>query len=170
MSEKIGHINSSDEPSNDYPAKGYIRKIKFNNGKEIEINKNDIVIFVGPNNVGKSQSLSDIYQLSNNKVPTIVISDIEVSKEGSLKELLEATSIKHNNGRFISYSALNHNASYLADQGEEVFARNAFFGDYRDWFITKLDTKIRLSMCDPAENIRRDGPKTNPIQIGRAHV
>lgn len=32
---------------------GYISKLFLNNGKEIDINKNDIVIFVGPNNAGK---------------------------------------------------------------------------------------------------------------------
>ena len=40
---------------------GYIAKVIFNNGQSIEINKNDIVIFVGPNNVGKSQALKDLY-------------------------------------------------------------------------------------------------------------
>ena len=35
---------------------GYISKLFLNNGKEIDINKNDIVIFVGPNNAGKSQA------------------------------------------------------------------------------------------------------------------
>ena len=39
---------------------GYISKLFLNNGKEIDINKNDIVIFVGPNNAGKSQALKDI--------------------------------------------------------------------------------------------------------------
>ena len=42
---------------------GYISKVAFNNGQSIDINKNDIVIFVGPNNVGKSQALKDIYAL-----------------------------------------------------------------------------------------------------------
>lgn len=38
-------------------AGGYISKLTFNNGKELEIAANDIVVFVGPNNAGKSQSL-----------------------------------------------------------------------------------------------------------------
>ena len=42
-------------------AGGYISKLTFNNGKELEIAANDIVVFVGPNNAGKSQSLKDIY-------------------------------------------------------------------------------------------------------------
>lgn len=141
-------------------AKGHVVKIRFNNGKELSIKKNDIVVFVGPNNAGKSQALSDIYQLSNTKVPTVVISDIEVSKEGNLEKLLESTSIKHDNGHFIQYTTLNHSAYY---RGESSFFNNQFYGEYRDWFVTKLDTNARLSMCFPAQSIRRDAPKTNPI-------
>ena len=42
-------------------AGGYISKIHFNDGTDVDIQQNDIVIFVGPNNAGKSQSLKDIY-------------------------------------------------------------------------------------------------------------
>lgn len=108
------------------PARGHIVKLKFNTGKVLNVNKNDIVVFVGPNNVGKSQSLSDIYQLSNIKVPTIVVSDIEVCKEGSLKQLLEMTSMKQDNGKHINYRALNHSVSYLKDHTERMFHNEHF--------------------------------------------
>lgn len=69
---------------------GYISKLAFNNGEQLDITENDIVIFVGPNNAGKSQSLKDIYQLSSKKLPTIVISDIEIKKYDSpISDLLK---------------------------------------------------------------------------------
>lgn len=34
---------------------GYISKLVLNNANEIHVNENDIVVFVGPNNAGKSQ-------------------------------------------------------------------------------------------------------------------
>ena len=37
-----------------------INKIKFNDGTEIPIKKDDIIVFVGANNVGKSRALKDI--------------------------------------------------------------------------------------------------------------
>ena len=42
----------------DLPVKPkcYIDRITFNNDEELEINPSDIVVFVGPNNVGKSQA------------------------------------------------------------------------------------------------------------------
>ena len=163
MNERKESLVATNGSDTVYPAKGHIVKIKFNNGKELDINKNDIVIFVGPNNAGKSQSLSDIYQLAKNKVPTIVVSDIEVSKEGSLKQLLEATSKKDYNGNYIQYTALNHMVSYGDGHTENYFSKNQYYGEYRNWFVTKLDTQARLSLCFPAQYIRRDEPKTNPI-------
>ena len=41
----------------------YISKILFNSGLEITLQKDDIVVFVGPNNVGKSQTLKDLDML-----------------------------------------------------------------------------------------------------------
>ena len=38
-------------------ARGHVSKIQFNTGEAIDIKQNDIIVFVGPNNVGKSQSL-----------------------------------------------------------------------------------------------------------------
>lgn len=37
-----------------------LEKMVFNEGTEIELSPTDIVVFVGPNNMGKSQSLRDI--------------------------------------------------------------------------------------------------------------
>ena len=53
-------------------AGGYISKIVFNNGESVNLQRNNIIIFVGPNNAGKSQSLKDIYALSNENEPSIV--------------------------------------------------------------------------------------------------
>ena len=76
-------------------------KVIASTDENTAVNKNDIVVFVGPNNAGKSEALFDIYQLSNSKVPTVVVSGIEVIKDGNLKQLLEMTSIKHDNGTHI---------------------------------------------------------------------
>ena len=53
-----------------------IKSLTFNDQTTIALNDNDIVVFVGPNNVGKSQSLHDIYNLlsENNG---IVVKSIE---------------------------------------------------------------------------------------------
>ena len=66
-----------------------ITQLKFNNGKTLPINPNDIVIFVGPNNSGKSQSLRDIYKKVSDDLESIVIKDVNVQR-GNLEELKQS--------------------------------------------------------------------------------
>ncbi len=70
-------------------AGGYVSKLVFNNGESIDVKQDDIVLFVGPNNAGKSQSLKDIYALSESGTPCTVISSAEFGKySGSVTALL----------------------------------------------------------------------------------
>lgn len=57
-------------------AGGYISQLKFNNGETLDISANDIVVFVGPNNAGKSQSLKDIYAFREKSSNCCCIRDI----------------------------------------------------------------------------------------------
>ena len=97
---------------------GYISKVAFNNGQSIDINKNDIVIFVGPNNVGKSQALKDIYALCKNKEAPIVVSDIEIVKyDTKPEELLKTMSVIAEHGSYQKYSGFGYDlGSYDIDR------------------------------------------------------
>ena len=142
---------------------GYISKIIFNNNEKLDIAKDDIVIFTGPNNVGKSQCLKDIYQLSYKKLPTTVISDIEIKKyNSSLSEILKKLSTPRERGTYTSYYFFGNNIT-VSDQTDDIFFNNQYLGEFRDVFIANLDTSARLIICDPPENIKRDAPKTHPI-------
>lgn len=80
---------------------GYISRLVLNNNTEITINESDIVVFVGPNNVGKSQSLKDIYQLCEGKKTSIVIKDIEIVKrKGDIFKLLDSISTVNDYGSY----------------------------------------------------------------------
>ncbi|MCK9170984.1 MAG: hypothetical protein M0P01_11280 [Treponema sp.] len=51
----------------------YISEITFNTSGKVSVKQNDIVVFVGPNNAGKSQSLWDMYGLSESKKKPVVV-------------------------------------------------------------------------------------------------
>lgn len=61
-------------------AGGYISKVHFNDGTVLDTQRNSIVVLVGPNNAGKSQALRDIYTICDKKLPSTVVSDIEIVK------------------------------------------------------------------------------------------
>lgn len=64
----------------DSKAGGYISQVQFKNGDVVDLSQDDIVVFVGPNNAGKSQCLRDIYDSAAGKQNGIVISDVVVTK------------------------------------------------------------------------------------------
>lgn len=143
--------------------KNYISKIIFNNNKCIDINKNDIVIFVGPNNAGKSQALKDIYALSLKKQPSIVVSDIEITKlQPSVTNILSNISICKDEGSFKRYYLMGKELN-IQEQSDNWYMQNNYYGDFRELFIANLDTMNRLSICEPPANIRREDPKFHPI-------
>ena len=82
-------------------ARGFVSSITFNNGVTLDVEKNSIVVFVGPNNVGKSQALKDIYSLSGKGQNSVVISDIKLTKSGaSLFDLLDSISTGQKDGKY----------------------------------------------------------------------
>ncbi len=144
-------------------AGGFISQIQFNNGQGLDISKNDIIVFVGPNNAGKSQALKDIYALSAKKVPSVVISDIKITKSSTpISSVLSVVSKGNNHGNFISYNVFNH-SMHLWDYTDAQFPTTPFFDVYRDLFVINLDTSARLTICSAPQNIRRDENKSHPI-------
>lgn len=142
---------------------GYISQIEFNNGEKIDIAQNDIVVFVGPNNAGKSQSLKDIYVLSEKKVPSVVISDVLIKKANwPISTVLSELSAGSNHGSYISYNVLGHDMN-IWDYTDRNFPSEKYFGSYRNLFVANLDTSARLTICKPPQNIRRNGNKSHPI-------
>lgn len=140
---------------------GYISRLVFNNDKEIEINENDIVIFVGPNNAGKSQALRDIYELCQSKKPTIVVKDLDIIKRnGNLEELLDKISVTTNQGNYKNYDGFRYNISSLSMPG---YKDDKYYGSTRPVFVAHLDTQNRLGICEPAPAIARKAAKGHPI-------
>lgn len=142
----------------------YIKKIIFNTGQSIDINHNDIVIFVGPNNSGKSQSLKDLYELSDKKLNPVVIADIEVEKNtDDLFSLLEKIDKGDDCGNYFHYRINGKDINYNKESGNSVFLNNPYFNYFRDLFVINLDTTARLSICEPPNSINRDDKKQHPI-------
>lgn len=142
---------------------GYISQLTFNNGQLLDISSNDIVVFVGPNNAGKSQSLKDIYALSSKKVPSVVVTEITIKKYPTpIVDTLNEVSLGINHGNYTSYNVLGH-GMIVNSRTEETFKKSNSFDDYRDLFVANLDTSARLTICNSPQIIARNGTKEHPI-------
>lgn len=144
-------------------AGGYISEITFNNGQNVPIAKNDIIVFVGPNNVGKSQALRDIFQLSEFPLSNIVINNVKFQKSDiEIQTVLEKFAFKQKQRGYIQYKFLNQDFNYY-DDTMRSFKSSSGLGHLRNLFMVYLDTSSRLSICNPATSIRLDQAKTHPI-------
>lgn len=144
-------------------AGGYISKLTFNNGKELEIAANDIIVFVGPNNAGKSQSLKDIYALSKAKTPSVVISDVKISKyTQAISTILSQVSVGEKYDGCTKYDYLGESL-FVYPNTDSDYPQTELHANYRDLFVANLDTSARLNICKPPSNIRRDQSKKHPI-------
>ena len=147
-------------------AGGYVSKLIFNNGESVEIKQDDIVLFVGPNNSGKSQSLKDIYALSQTTQKCTVVTGVEYGKySGSVVALLKRVSVETGAGNDIRYQFLNGFMHVDINTDEWYINRYPNHQGFRDLFVANLDTEKRLSTCTPPTAITRSAVKQHPIHF-----
>lgn len=141
---------------------GFISKITFNDSSSFDVNENDIVIFVGPNNVGKSQALKDIYSLSAAPANCVVVSSIEISEvlKTEMEFFMKAISTRAQNG--FSYEGFGY---IINDNGISIAKHSQVWGCFRNVFVSFLGTEDRLSICNPPNSIDRNDSAKHPIHI-----
>lgn len=136
----------------------WLSEIQFSDNTKISFSKDDIVVFVGPNNAGKSASLKEATRLLKAKSDKgKVLKDITIEKDGDENELfsfLESYSTKHFGG-----NPEPHYQGY----GYNVYAPNAksWWTQYKNGlsnlfsvFVNILTTEQRLQAANPASNIK----------------
>lgn len=155
-----------EETSNmDNPIRTYISKLIFNNGESLDVNENDIILFVGPNNAGKSQSLNDIYTKCGEETKTVVVTDIQIKKgEGSLLPILNrAYKLKDEGAEYNFTTIKNGICSFNKAAGDSYFKGWNHFRFYRDTLVARLSTENRLIISAPAPIVDRNQAWANPI-------
>ena len=148
-----------------------VKKLVFNDGTKQDVAPNDIIVFVGANNSGKSQSLKDIYKAFVNPNNNIVVRSIEYNNEGIdkfEKTIKELSSFNKQNNNYYGYG-YSINSGWIPN-----LTANSFSGmeQLESFFIKQLNTRDRLKQCDPVGVIDRDEPKTHPLHylVNRADL
>lgn len=151
-------------------ARIWISEIQFSDTTKIQFAKDDIVVFVGPNNSGKSASLKEAAGLIRQKNGNgKVILDLSIEKEGEeveMIEFLESCSVKSLSGApYPRYQGRGYNV-----QSETA---KYHWGKYKDGiselfsvFVNILTTEQRLQAAHPAPNIKLiSQPMEHPIHF-----
>lgn len=148
----------------------WVNSIKFKNGLDLPLKKNSIVVFVGPNNSGKSLTLREIASLTNGHSQTsFVIENLEMSASGSSSDFLKKIENRRK-GTTYHYLTNNHsgmdgnNLSQFWDQ--LVSGKNSASSAISNFFVKAMDTANRLNLVSPAGNIDFINElRTHPIHV-----
>lgn len=151
----------------------WIERLTFNNGRTVTLDKNDITVFVGPNNAGKSASLKEIHKRLQNNSPTSstnIMTEMVIKKEGdddSLNAVIESnTRVDETNPRRIVFRAGNNIAVYENEvlprwQDAENGLQNLIA-----FFVLNLDTEGRLGLSKTCESINFTNEKpSKPVHF-----
>ena len=129
----------------------YVQSIVFKNGKQLAIEQDDIVVFVGPNNAGKSRSLQDVMNLTGDEYyEGVVISKISLHK-GTLQDVVDyvcRNSKRKMKGGEIKYCGIGYEMSQ--EWMKSCYGRERI-GDLAEFYLDYIGTWARLSECDPRE-------------------
>jgi len=142
-------------------TKVWISEIEFNDGTKIELDANEIVVFVGSNNAGKSatlkESLSLLKSKANGKQSVKVLRDLTICKEGDeagFKSFLESISTEKYQGN--PEPQLQGFGFNIHRPNIESFWTNSDngLGELTAVFANMLGTEDRLKAANPAPNIK----------------
>lgn len=136
----------------------WISEITFSDDTTLQFEKDDIVVFVGPNNAGKSASLKESASLikAKNKKGK-VLKDLNIKKEGDEIELFQlldtSTTKNYDNPSQILYQGFGFNI--WESSVKSIFAEYTNgVGDLASLFVNILTTEQRLLAANPPQNIK----------------
>ena len=135
--------------------------LTFSDGTTVTLDPRDIVVFVGPNNAGKSVALRELEQYLVTARPAKVISGVELLKEGDVDDL-RAFLEKHGQQKGDRYEGFRFNVRRhdLANQW------GANVGPLKSLFCTRLPTETRIIDSNQQALVPLlDQPPQHPIHI-----
>lgn len=130
----------------------YVDSITFSDGKTYQLNENDIIVFTGANNVGKTHTLIEI----SNAMKSIytenhVIKDISFQKKGTSEDFINNCTLKKGYYRYSNLIFPPENVLSVKEcwdtQVTDVFTPG---------FLNFISTEKRLSAGNPADITQMD--------------
>ena len=128
------------------------KSITFSDGKNLALEENGIVVFVGPNNAGKSVALKELQEHLTGASDPKVVKSVELRKtgtpEGFLKFLNLHTEISaRGSGYRVQGAGIGLNTNKL----ETLWTENT--GQLHPLFCVGIDTETRIRDSNPVEAI-----------------
>ena len=140
--------------------------ITFSDGTTIQLESNDVVVFVGPNNAGKSVALRELERhVSDSPGKSIVVTSSECHRSGTVDELLEY--LRRHARETTDGANRIYDGYRVAIPAQQV--ASCWSGRLRalgKFFCMRLATETRIIDSGPAQAFRSlDDPISHPIHM-----
>jgi len=95
----------------------FVEELDVKDGKKIPISRGDIVVFVGSNNVGKTQILKDIQSSILKGYGSVVLNGVKTNREGNISYIMQnSKEINRDKHKYIIYSGVEFDKSdFISD-------------------------------------------------------
>ena len=142
------------------------RSITFSDGTTIELDVNDVIAIVGPNNSGKSQALQELYDHFKSPKDSKVVVSVEFLKTGTKQEFSNSVSKNFrvkSEGESWSYRGPNLNY-HTTENPEQLWPTQ--IGTFRTLFCLQIPTETRITASNPPDAIDvYQDPYRHPIHL-----
>jgi hypothetical protein len=139
--------------------------LTFSDGTTVTLNPDDVVVFVGPNNAGKSAALRDLQERLGPPVPGTIIKVAAVRRTGSIDEiyaLLERIGRGRGDGQNRRYDGFGF--SFDARTAAHYWQNDA--RGLRGIFCVLIGTETRITASNPVNGISiLDQAPSHPIHL-----
>jgi hypothetical protein len=138
--------------------------ITFSDGQTLSFEEDEIVVFVGPNNAGKSATLRELQTRLGTPRPQMIVKDATIRKVGTgeqFREYLERNTQKTGPLENLQYGGLGFSIHHTHLQ---FFETEQNFHVISPFFCSRVATENRINGADPGGAIAlyRDAP-SHPI-------
>lgn len=140
-----------------------ISKISFSGGNSFQLNPNEKIIIVGPNNSGKSQTLREIMAIASNgnRERPIVVKELEIEKSGTLSQL---QAFLEENAELVN-SQYRLNNWQVHEQHTQFWQQPYLINGLAAGYIKNIAANDRLTICNQQNSISPGDQKSKPQHI-----
>ena len=141
--------------------------IRFSDGTTLNLDEDDIVVLVGPNNAGKSAALRELEEWVGYSRPGLVVKFAAMNKLGTQTDLhayLEKNAQKTTgSGAHVYYGGIGYN---ILQNHLQFFDNPGKRHQVAPFFVKQLTTERRITDSNPASGIALfHQPPTHPIHL-----
>jgi len=135
-------------------VRAWLGEIEFSDNSVIQFDKDDIVVFVGPNNAGKSASLRESYRFVTENDRGSVVNRVKLERQGDANDLisfLESISKKQNKEALTFY--VGYRFDLPESSAKRHWAHPKGLHDLAPIFANLVTTEARLGAANPPESV-----------------